>query len=516
MLKPMEAAAELAETGGLWRQLAQESLGEPAGACDIQAVRFSQLAGFFPRQLEALEHLKSKKYILYGGAAGGGKSRFLRWACLWFLLRAWAVYGVWAVRVGLFCENYPALKDRHLAKIGAEFPRWLGVLKNTQAEGLVFGVRPELGGGVVCFRNLDDPGKYDSVEFAMVAVDELTRNREGVFNELRKRLRWPVQAELNLEDDPRPGSFPVDFQYPFLAATNPGNIGHAWVKRLWVDRDFPPELENYADRIAYIQSLATDNPYNPASYFEDLKSLPEPLRSAYAFGRWDVFVGQFFAEWRPELHVIADFPVPAYWRRFTASDWGYSSPACTLWYAVGPDNVVYVYREAYVRQLDTPRLGELLCRMSAGEQIGYRKLDPACWDTSRGPSIAEGLAAVGWVCEKADNNRLSGWERVRDFLAWHEDGAGRLVRAPQLRVFQSCVNLIRTLPAQVFDERNVNDLNTNGEDHAVDALRYGLMSRPGSSVVPLDYLEAEYREAYVRAQHGQPAGQATFNYGVYN
>jgi len=515
----MAEAAELVESGGAWQQLAQDSLGESLGRFggepEIQAVRFSDLAGFFSRQLEALEHLKTKKYILYGGAAGGGKSRFLRWACIWFLLRAWALYGVWAVRVGLFCENYPALKDRHLAKIGTEFPRWLGALKNTQAEGLVFQVRPELGGGVLAFRNLDDPGKYDSVEFAMVAVDELTRNRESVFNELRKRLRWPVDPGLNFEDE-RPGCFPADFQYPFLAATNPGNIGHAWVKRLWVDRDFPPELKSYAERIAYIQSLATDNPYNPPSYFEDLKSLPDPLRSAYAFGRWDVFVGQFFAEWRPELHVIADFPVPAYWRRFTAMDWGYSSPTCVLWFAVGPDNVVYVYREAYVRQLDTPRLGELLCRMSAGESIGYRKLDPACWDSSRGPSIAEGLGDAGWLCEKAENDRTSGWQRVRDFLAWREDDTGRLVRRPLLQVFRSCENLVRTLPAQVFDQRNVDDLDTKGEDHAVDALRYGLMSRPGSSVVPLDLLEADYREAAVRAQHGQPAGQTTFNYGVYN
>src|SRR5215831_885360 len=373
----MEAAAELVESGGVWQQLAQDSLGESEHIGEIEAVRFSDLAGFFPRQLEALEYLKSKKYVLYGGAAGGGKSRFLRWACIWFLLRAWAVYGVWAVRVGLFCESYPALKDRHLTKI-SEFPRWLGSLKNTQAEGLAFQLRPELGAGVLAFRNLDDPGKYDSVEFAMAAVDELTKNREAVFNELRKRLRWPVPAVLSLfEHDDRPGRFPADFQYPFLGATNPGGIGHAWVKRLWVDRDIPPELENYAERIAYIQSLATDNPYNPPTYFDDLKSLPEPLRSAYALGRWDVFVGQFFAEWRAERHIVADFAVPAYWRRFTATDWGYSSPACTLWFAVGPDNVVYVYREAYVRQLDTPRLGELLCRMTAGESIGYRKLDPA-------------------------------------------------------------------------------------------------------------------------------------------
>lgn len=507
---------DLAEAGYSGLELADASPGVEDYAADCEVVRFSELAGFFSRQLEALDLLKSKKYILYGGAAGGGKSRFLRWACVWFLLRAWAVFGVWGVRVGLFCENYPALRDRHLSKVGPEFPRWLGRVRNTQTEGLVFELRPELGAGILCFRNLDDPGKYDSVEFAMAAVDELTKNRVMTFNELRKRLRWPVvQADLDFAGDGRPGRFPPDFNYPFLAASNPGSVGHAWCKRLWVDRDFPPELQNYADRFAYVQSLATDNPYNPPSYFEDLLTLPEPMRSAYALGKWDVFVGQFFEEWRPEFHVVSGFEIPSYWRRFCATDWGYSSWACTLWYAVSPENIVYVYREAYVRQMDTPRLGELFCRLSAGEKIAYRKLDPACWDSSRGPSIAEGLANAGWLCEKADNDRISGWERVRDYLAWRVDEKGRMVRQPALQVFKCCSNLIRTLPTQIFDPRNPDDLDTNAEDHAVDALRYGLMSRPGTSVVPLECLGDDYAEAYVRAQHGQPAGgQGSFNYGM--
>ena len=195
-------------------------------------VRFSELAHFTPKQKEADRLIDRFKYFLYGGAMGGGKSYLLRWKLLKLLFR-WAKQGHTGVVVGLFCEDYPALKDRHLSKIGKEFPKWLGKLHNDHKEhGRAFILNPEYGSGVIAFRNLDDPSKYASSEFAAEAVDELTKNQEDVFDDLRTRLRWPGIADVR-----------------FFAATNPGGVGHAWVKRKWLDGEHDEhELDEHGHR----------------------------------------------------------------------------------------------------------------------------------------------------------------------------------------------------------------------------------------------------------------------------
>lgn len=463
----------------------------------------------FDRQQEALKAARVAKFVLYGGAAGGGKSFWLRWTLLIFVLRAYGQYGVPNVRVGLFCEDYPALKDRQLSKISREFPRWLGSLQNTREEGLGFFLRPEFGGGFIALRNLDKPEKYDSTEFAAIGVDELTKNPETIFHELRKRLRWPsYQIAFDFNPDANPVAlekrgFPEGFIFPFLGTTNPGGIGHAWVKRYWIDQDLSPELlaEYGVKHFAFVRSLATDNPHNPGSYYRDLLSLPEPLRSAYARGDWNLFQGQFFKEWRREIHVCRAFPIPSYWRQFWSGDWGYARPFFGGTWAVSPEGKVYLTAEQVYLQRDNGWIGRELARVHEGRNIIYRKLDPSCWDDSRGVSNAEQLKNAGWSCEKASNDRISGWGRVREHLAWEQSDNGALTREPQVQVFDTCTELIRTLPTLIHDKYTVEDLDTDGEDHGADMFRYGLMSRPGLSQVPLDQMPQEYAEALMRADH---------------
>ena len=485
----------------------QLQLGPPAQMDRPRRVRVSELMNPSGRQREALQAIRRAKFVLYGGAAGGGKSYWLRWALLIFLLRAYGEYGVPNVRVGLFCEDYPALKDRQLSKIAREFPRWLGELKDTREEGPGFYLRQEFGGGFIALRNLDKPEKYDSVEFAAMGVDELTKNREEIFHELRKRLRWPnyqVQFDFDPDRNPVPSErrgFPKDFIFPFFGGTNPGGIGHAWVKRFWIDQDLPPELlsEYGKDQFAFIKSLAMDNPHNPGSYYRDLLSLPEPLRSAYARGDWNLFSGQYFKEWRRELHVCRAFPIPSYWRQFWSGDWGFAKPFFGGTWAVSPEGDVYLTAEQVWTLKSNDWMGRELCRIHQNRNIAYRKLDPSCWDDSRGLSNADQLKAGGWVCEKASNDRIAGWMRVREYLAWEQSDAGVLIRRPKLQVFDTCTETIRTLPALVFDKRNVEDLDTDGEDHAGDMVRYGLMSQPGVSKIPIEELPVEYAEALLRA-----------------
>ena len=231
-----------------------------------ETVKFSKMSGFFPKQLEALEASKRFKYTLFGGSVGSGKSRWIRWACIYWLMKYYAKYGIEGVRAGLFCEDYPSLNDRHLTKVRFEFPDWLGKFNEAKHE---FTLAPEYGSGIIAFRNLDDPSKYLSVEFAVIAIDEINRNPKTTFDMLRSRHRWPGIKDTK-----------------FIAGCNP--LGEAWVKNMWVKRLFPPdEKEQY--EFVFVPALPTDNPHLPQEYYKSLESLPESQRKAYLEGNWDAF-----------------------------------------------------------------------------------------------------------------------------------------------------------------------------------------------------------------------------------
>ena len=406
------------------------------------------------RQREATAVADKHRYTLFGGSRGPGKSFWLRWWLLRYLLLAHAAAGLKGVRVMLACEDYPALQDRHLSKVMMEFPSELGAY-NAQARE--FRLKPQAGSGVLCFRNLDDPAKYQSAEFAAIGVDELTKNSREVFDVLRGSLRWPgVKATR------------------FVAATNPGGPGHLWVKQLWIDRQFPPELRSRADEFAFVRALPSDNPHLDGSYWDELNSLPDPLRRAWVEGDWSVFAGQVFAEWRDSVHVVEPFEIPAEWIRWRAVDWGYSSPFCCLWFAQQPGHErVYVYREVYEAGLTDREQARRVRDVTGDERIRWTLADPSMWTAKSHENVtfstADEYAAEGVMLTQADNNRLNGVRRVHEMLRVRDDGK------PGLLVFRSCVNLIRTLPALPYDETHVEDVDTDAEDHAYDALRYGLM-----------------------------------------
>lgn len=317
----------------------------------LPPVNLARLVNPTERQREFLDATSNHDFVLYGGEAGGGKSYILRWWLVLFLVSCFKHLGLRGVRTGLFCEDYPTLNDRQISKMRIEFPKGLGGMSRVDG-ALNFTLRPEHGSGVIALRNLDDPGKYYSAEFAAIAVDELTRNPLSVFNDLRFRLRWP-----GIE---RP---------KFAAGTNPGGIGHAWVKKYWITKDYPAELESKRDQFVLIRAKASDNPHLSQNYHRSLLTLPPDMAKRVARGDWDVYTGQYFPHFDAKLHVIphdeAMARIQPWWTRSLSGDWGYDHPHSIHWHAKDERNCVITYRELWDRLIGESEVGRRITEAEA-------------------------------------------------------------------------------------------------------------------------------------------------------
>ncbi len=444
-------------------------------------MKISELIKPTDRQKECLRALRLFRFVLYGGAMGGGKSYLLRWWCVLQCIYYFTRYRIRNVRVGLFSEDYPTLVDRQISKIKFEFPGWLGKISESRTEGFNFKLCDALGGGTIAFRNLDDPSKYNSAEFASIAVEELTKNKEYVFHELRKRMRWPGIPD----EDTR-----------FLGATNPGGPGHAWVKRFWLDDDLPPEMASIAGQFAYVQSKAQDNPHLSAGYYESLLTLPSEMAKAYAEGDWDLFAGQYFTEWRKEVHVVEPFEIPWFWKIERCGDWGEAKSCAYLWVATNPEGYKYVIGEVAGEGMRIQEQAMRIQLFEAGKRVTkVGVLDSACWDiTGRAQSIADQFMDYGvrWAASaKGPGSRVAGWNMLRKLLHFERDAGGKVIKQPKLKVFATCQYLIRTLPTLEHDKNKPEDVNSDGEDHAADALRYHLVGPSDAPQTPASEMTDE-------------------------
>jgi phage terminase large subunit len=414
---------------------------------------------YTPNDKQAIFHESPTVYRLYGGARGGGKSHAIRIEAIRQMVSHPGINGL------LLRRTYKQAEQSFIKPLLKDLPKNKYQYNATKRELYI-------NGGTLYLGYLDktnDVEQYQGMEYDFIGIDELTHFKEEDFDALLGSLRSTKLWEPNL-----------------FASANPGGIGHDWVKRRWIDRQFK-EGEDPRD-YSFTPAKVYDNPelLKNERYVKRLQALPTMLRRAWLEGDWDIFVGQFFPEWRRNLHLIPYWLPPAEWRKFICLDYGYAAPSCALWIAISPTGQLVAYRELYITGKTYSELGDEMRRLTpANEQIEYLVADPAIFGKSpggqhhSGESGAETLSKKGFRMRRADNSRTLGWMRVREYLRVDD----KIVR-PMLLVTQACQNLIRTLPALVYDTHNPEDCDTAGEDHAPDALRYGVMSRPGVTELP--------------------------------
>ena len=385
--------------------------------------------------------------VLFGGAAGGGKS-----------------YGQ-VVDALLFALKYPRSKQLILRRTFAELDKSLirTALSLYPREIFSFNSSSHTGkfsnGSIIDFGYCAaeiDVYQYQSAEYDVIRFDELTHFTESQYLYLISRVRGA-------------NSYPKQVK----SSTNPGGIGHGWVKARFVDPSPAGESfigEDGLERI-FIPSLLSDNRFlaeGDPRYRERLLALPEREKKALLYGDWNIFEGQYFTEFDPRRHIISPFEIPKSWRKYRTIDYGLDRLAC-LWIASSPDGISYVYREFCKSNLTISQAArEILERTPPAEEIYATLAPPDLWHRSQetGKSKATIFSEFGLNFTKTSNDRECGWLAVKELLL---GGEGR----PSMRFFSTCTEIIRCLPALTVDKLRPTDCATEPHDitHAPDALR---------------------------------------------
>jgi len=451
------------------------------------AIEDTHVIIFKPNEGPQTEFLAAnEREVLYGGAAGGGKS----YAMLADPLR----YMGHPSFSGLLLRHTTEELRELIFKSQELYPQiWPGI---KWSERKMQWVAPS--GARLWMSYLDrdeDVARYQGLAFSWIGFDELTQWASPfAWNYMRSRLR----------------STAPDLPIYMRATTNPGGRGHSWVKKMFIDPAVPNRAFNATDietgqpmlypeghskegdalfRRKFIPAILADNPYLSESgdYEAMLLSLPEQQRRQLLNGDWDIKEGAAFTEFNREIHVVEPFNIPSNWVKFRACDYGYGSYSAVVWFAVAPDEQLIIYRELYVSKVLAADLADMILDIEQEDgTIKYGVLDSSLWHKrgDTGPSLAEQMIMKGcrWrPSDRSKGSRISGKNEIHRRLQVDE-----FTEAPRLVLFSNCVNLISQLPAVPLDKNNPEDVDTKSEDHLYDALRYGVMTRPRFSIFDFD------------------------------
>ena len=421
-----------------------------------------------PKQIE---FFKAKaRHIGYGGSRGGGKSWAGRRKAVMLCMR----YDY--LRVLLLRRTMPELRNNHIVPLMSELYGYAKYNSDQRAFLFPNGSRLMLG---YC-DNDGDLNQYQGQEYDAIIFEEATQFPEEWMTFICTSLRTTR----------------TDFKPRVYYTTNPGGVGHEYIKRIFIDRNYK-DGENPDDYV-FIQATVYDNKVlmdaNP-EYIDMLKALPEHKRRAHLDGEWDVYEGQVFEEFRnlPEhyqdrewTHVIEPFDPPQQWRIYRSFDFGYAKPFSCAWWAVDYDGRLYRILELYGCVPNEPDTGvkwspDEIFREIARQEREHPWLkdkritgvaDPAIWDKSHGISIAETAEKNGVYFEPGDNKRIAGWMQLHYRLQFDENGI------PMMYIFSCCKGFIRTIPLLIYNPNKPEDVDTTQEDHIADESRYMCMLNP--------------------------------------
>lgn len=421
-----------------------------------------------PNEKQKLFLSAKAKHVGYGGARGGGKSWAVRAKAKLLALR----YP--GIRILIVRRTYKELEGNHINILKAEC---FGIAQYNSTSKILRFVNGSTIEFMYCARDAD-LDKLQGQEYDVIFLDEATHLSEYQMKAITACCRG-VNA------------FPKRVYY----TCNPGGQGHAYVKRVFIDRRFNSN-EN-PDDYTFIQALVDDNTAlmeAQPEYVQQLEALPEKLRQAWRHGRWDVFEGQVFGEFvddpthyadRIGTHVIEPFDIPKTWTIYRGFDWGYAKPFSVGWYAIDYDGCMYRFRELYgcTGEADVgvewtvERVAEAIREVETTDpQLKDRKIvgvaDPAIWQENGGVSIAETMEKYRVYFNKGDHKRIPGKMQCHYRLAFDER------QVPMFYVFNTCKHFIRTIPALIYSETQVEDIDTKMEDHIYDEWRYVCMERP--------------------------------------
>lgn len=405
-----------------------------------------------PNPRQKLFFAARARFVAYGGARGGGKSWAVRKKATLLALR----YP--GIRMLLARRTLGEVWDNHVLPLQKDLA---GIARYREAEkAFLFANGSRLRFGYCDSER--DVLQYQGQEYDVIFLDEATQFTEFQFFTLTACLRGTLPCPRRM-----------------YLTCNPGGVGHAWVKRLFIDRDYRGG-ERAAD-YCFIPARVYDNTVlveNDPGYVRMLENLPEDMRRAWLEGDWNAFAGQYFKEWRQDVHVLEPFGIPADWRRYVALDYGLDMLAA-LFIALAPDGKAYVYQEVYQSGLIGSEAAARLRQAAAGQTIFAYLAPPDLWNrrNDTGRSIAEIFADAGVQLSRAQNERVSGWMDLHEWLRPYEENGGMTAG---LRVFRCCAQLIRCLPQLQFDANRPNDVATEPHEltHAPDALRYFVAGRP--------------------------------------